>query len=85
MGAPSIYPTGTTIYDPEKCFNGFTLYDLDKVGTILVDMNGATMKVWDKLRGFPPKLLPNGDILGELGDRDPSIAYQDNTDVTQVA
>jgi len=25
MGYPSIYPTGTTLYDPAKCFNGYTI------------------------------------------------------------
>ena len=24
---PSVYPTGTTIYDPEKAWNGYTLHD----------------------------------------------------------
>ena len=25
MGHPTIYPTGVTVYNPEKCWNGFTL------------------------------------------------------------
>ena len=24
MGYPSIFPTGTTVYDKEKAFNGYT-------------------------------------------------------------
>lgn len=23
---PTVYPTGTTIYYPEKCWNGYTLF-----------------------------------------------------------
>ena len=26
MGHPTIYPTGVTVYDPEKCWNGFTIF-----------------------------------------------------------
>ena len=26
MGHPTIYPTGVTVYNPEKCWNGFTLW-----------------------------------------------------------
>ena len=38
----TVFPTGTTIYNPEKCYDGYTLY-LSKtlgVGAVLVDMNG---------------------------------------------
>ena len=40
MGTPSIYPTGTTIYDPEKCWNGYTIYSARETGAALIDMNG---------------------------------------------
>ena len=26
MGHPTIYPTGVTVYNPEKCWNGFTIF-----------------------------------------------------------
>ena len=44
----TVYPTGTTIYKPEKCFNGYTLYPSMKpgVGAVLVDMNGNVVKSW---------------------------------------
>ena len=32
MGIPSVFPTGTTIYDPAKCWNGYTLMPMKKVG-----------------------------------------------------
>ena len=30
MGHPTIYPTGVTVYNPEKCWNGFTIFQLWK-------------------------------------------------------
>ena len=84
MGSPTIYPTGVTIYDPEKCFNGYTLYDVEKVGTVLVDMNGCEVKIWDKLRGFPCKLLKGGQVFGQTGERNERFGYQDDVDLVQV-
>ena len=26
MGTPSVHPMGTFIYKPEKCYNGYTLF-----------------------------------------------------------
>lgn len=62
----SVYPTGTTIYKPEKCFNGYTLYPSGKdgVGAVLVDMNGNVVKHWPKYDGFMINMLPGGTILG---------------------
>jgi len=31
MTYPSIYPTGTTIYNPAKCWNGYTVYQIKLV------------------------------------------------------
>lgn len=84
MGRPTIYPTGTTIYDPEKAWNGYTLFPIDDIGAILIDMNGRVVKVWKDFQGFPNKLLPGGYVLGSLGARDSAFSYQDQTDVTQL-
>lgn len=84
MGIPSVYPTGTTVYDPEKCWNGYTLMPINGVGAVLIDMNGNVVKVWKDFQGFPNKLLPGGYCMGSLGLRDAEFAYQDQTDVTQV-
>lgn len=46
--APSVYPTGTTIYDPASTWNGFTV--LSVLGTqavIVIDMNGDVVKRWE--------------------------------------
>ena len=84
MGIPSVYPMGTTIYNPEKCWNGYTLFPVSGVGTVLIDMNGNVAKTWLDLQGSPNKLLPGGDVMGSLGARDSQFSYQDQTDVVQV-
>ena len=84
MGIPSVFPTGTTIYDPEKCWNGYTLMPIKKIGAVLIDMNGNVVRVWKIFHGFPNKLLPGGYVIGSLGLRDADYSYQDQTDVTQL-
>lgn len=71
---PSIYPTGTTIYEPSKAFNGYTLFTAGKgkgvepyeaPGTAyLMNMNGEMVHTW-KLP-FPAhhgELKPNGNLV----------------------
>ena len=84
MGTPSVYPTGTTIYDPEKAWSGYTLMPVSGIGAILIDMNGNVIKVWKDFQGFPNKLLKGGYCMGSLGRRDAEYAYQDMADLTQV-
>ncbi len=62
----TVFPTGTTIYKPDKCFNGYTLYPSMKegVGAVLIDMNGNTVRTWPKFEGFMINLLPGGTLLG---------------------
>ena len=31
MGQPSVFPHGTTIYNPEKCWNGYTIVPLSLI------------------------------------------------------
>lgn len=63
MGIPTIYPTGTTIYKPEKCFNGFTVFPAAGQGVMLIDMNGKEVKLWKDVHGFPPKILKGGNLM----------------------
>ena len=59
----TVYKLGVTIYDPDKCFNGYTLFPypfLSKV--LLIDMNGNKVRDWD-LRAIRVKLLENGNII----------------------
>jgi hypothetical protein len=62
----SVFPTGTTTYKPEKCFNGFTIYPSKKkgVGAVLIDMNGNSLRTWPKFSNFMVNILPGGHILG---------------------
>ena len=62
----TVFPTGTTIYKPEKCYNGYTLYPSMKegVGAILINMNGNPVRTWPKFNSFMVDLLPGGSILG---------------------
>jgi len=80
----SIYPTGTTIYDPRKAWNGFTLYAAGPT-TVLVDMNGSIAKSWEGVAGAPVKMLPGGHLMGS-GGRQVGAKYLpwDNSDLIQV-
>lgn len=81
----TIFPTGTTIYNPEKCFNGYTLYPSMKpgVGALLVDMNGEVVRQWPDYDGFMVNLLPEGRILGGKTGRVTRI-YDHNTGADDV-
>jgi hypothetical protein len=83
---PTVYPTGTTIYKPEKCWNGCTVFQPREIGATLIDMNGNVVNRWRDLQGFPSsnKILPGGYVIGSTGVRDPKYGFQDNVDIIQV-
>lgn len=60
FGYPSVYPTGVTIYKPDKCWNGYTIHS----GGALIDMNGNMVKRWELSQ--LGKLLPGGYVLGDI-------------------
>lgn len=84
MGTPSIYPTGTTFYNPEKCWNGYTLYQAIETGAALIDMNGTIVQMWEGFHGFPNKMLPGGYLLGNTGERPHQFGFHDKRDLVQV-
>ena len=84
MGFPTIYPTCTTVYHPDKCWNGYTLFQAKNVGATLVDMNGNIVRQVQNLHGFPNKLLPGGSIMGHTGRRNGKYGYQDQKDLVQL-
>ncbi len=84
MGHPTIYPTGTTIYDPKRCFNGYTVFQAKETGACLIDMNGAAVQLWKGLHGLPNTLLPGGFVMGATGERPAQYGYQDLRDLVQV-
>ncbi|MDR1321758.1 MAG: aryl-sulfate sulfotransferase [Gracilibacteraceae bacterium] len=83
MGYPTVHPKGVTIYKPEKCWNGFTVFGVTGMGAVLMDMNGAEMRVWKGVYGFPHKLFPGGYLMGAHGERNPAYGFQDTLDLVQ--
>ena len=84
MSIPTIYPTGATLFDPDKCWSGYTIYIARETGPTLVDMNGQVVRMWKGVHGFPTKLLPGGHIMGSMGVRNPKFGFMDQTDVVQI-
>ena len=61
---PSIYPTGTTILDPDKAYGGYALMG-SPMGTVkyIVNLNGEVVHSWQNAPGDRARLLPNGNLL----------------------
>ncbi len=84
MAYPSVYPTGTTVYAPERCWNGYTIFQAKELGAALIDMNGNVVQLWEGLQGFPNSILPGGFVMGNTGERAVAYSYQDQIDLVQV-
>jgi hypothetical protein len=84
MAYPTIFPTGTTIYDPSKCWSGYTIFQAKETGACLVDMNGAVVRLWKGLHGLPNSILPGGYVMGSTGERPAQYGYQDLRDLVQI-
>lgn len=84
MGHPTIHPTGATLYDPDRAWSGYTLFQAAGRGALLIDMDGREVQLWHGLQGFPNKLLPGGQVLGSTGQRDARHGFQDQLDLVQV-
>jgi hypothetical protein len=78
----TVYPTGTTIYKPDKCWNGFTIFSAKVTGeSTLIDMNGNVVKLWKGISGFPARILPGGYVMGYVGTRP---MHQDSTALVEA-
>lgn len=84
MGHPTIYPTGVTIYNPQKAYSGYTIYQAAGLGALLIDLNGREVQLWKGLSGFPNKILPGGYVMGSTGQRSSKYGVQDELDLVQV-
>ena len=82
VAVPSVFPTGTTIYNPELAWNGYTIIDAaDGKGAVLLDMNGNTLRRWPQLAGVGPfRILPGGYVMGGDVRRNP---YQESIAVRE--
>jgi len=84
LAAPSVYPTGTTVYDPARAWNGYTV--LSPLGTraaVVIDMNGNVVKQWDGYNnsaGGPARVLPGGGVIAANGARPP---HQESLELIQ--
>ena len=69
--APSVYPTGTTIYDPARAWSGYTVLSLlNTQAVVVIDMNGRVVKRWDDFNnaaGGPARVLPGGSVIAAVG------------------
>jgi hypothetical protein len=82
--AQSVYPTGTTIYDPDHSWNGYTvLSPLRTQAVIVIDMNGNVVKRWDgyvNSAGGPARIFPDGIVMAANGARPP---HQESLELVQ--
>src|SRR5688500_8659120 len=82
--AQSVYPTRTTIYDPDRAWNGYTvLSPLATQAVIVIDMNGNVVKRWEGYNnsaGGPARVLPGGFVIAASGARPP---HQESLELVQ--
>ena len=55
---PSVFPTGTTVYDPAKAFNEYVLFTGGDNLAHLIDMNGQAVHEWKDAAGFSTFIDP---------------------------
>jgi hypothetical protein len=84
LGAQTVYPTGTTIYDPDRAWNGYTvLSPLATAAVLVIDMNGTVVKRWEGYNnsaGGPARVLPGGVVIAASGARPP---HQESLELVQ--
>lgn len=83
MGQPTVFPHGVTVYNPDKCWNGYTIVPLINDGVLLFDMNGNEIRRWN-MHAMPPKLLPGGYVMGLSGYRHPDYGMQDGVNLIEI-
>lgn len=66
VAAPSVYPTGVTVYDPVAAFNCYVVFASPDHKTRLIDMNGNVVHQWDQV-GFPSEILDPRVTGGKRG------------------
>ena len=80
--AQTVFPTGTTIYDPDKAWSGFTvLSPLAGQAVLVIDMNGAVVKRWEGFNnsaGSPARVFPGGIVVAASGANPP---HQESTEI----
>ena len=84
----SIFPTGTTVFDPDKTWSGYTVFDVREgdnttAGAALIDMNGNLLRHWTEVGASPSpfRILPGGYVVG--GSR-PRQGHQEGLELLQL-
>src|SRR5688500_12686116 len=82
--AQTVYPTGTTIYDPERPRNGDSVLSRRGAPAVLaIDIEGQVVKRWDGFNtsaGGPARVLPGGHVNAPNGARPP---HQESLELLQ--
>jgi len=80
---PSVYPHGTTIFKPDKAYNGYTLFCVDNFGSFLIDMRGNVVRQWKNVgtADHPVKMMPGGHVMGATGKLGRIIGHDDSNDL----
>lgn len=66
MAAPTVYPTGVTIYNPQKAWNQYTIFSAADQKSYLIDMNGNVVQSWP-YKGFPTEVIDPEVNKGKKG------------------
>ncbi|WKJ91921.1 arylsulfotransferase family protein [Methylomonas montana] len=68
FAGPSVYPTGTTHYDPAKAYNSFVLFSGGDNIARLIDLNGNAVHEWKDAASHSTLIDPavNGGKLGHV-------------------
>ena len=85
LAFPTVFPTGTTIYKPDKAWNGYTIFPAKGIGPVLIDMNGNVVKQWvDPSYASMSKLLPGGYVMRPIGGRARVKDHPNANDLVQL-
>ncbi len=84
----SVFPTGTTVFDPDKAWSGYTIFDIREggdtpAGAALIDMNGNLLRHWTEVAASPSpfRMLPGGYVVGGSNSRP---EHQEGLELIQV-
>ena len=80
---PSIYPTGTTRYDPVRAYNSYVLFTGGDNVSRLIDLNGNSVHEWKDAGGFSSFIDP-ALINGQKGHVFLTLATAEGTGVDLV-
>ena len=64
--SPRVFPTGVTVYDPERAYNGFVCFSAPDGKTHVIDMDGDEVHRWPHI-GLPGEIIDPKLIGGQRG------------------